>query len=105
MRKMILANMAHMQYQLIKYHDVIIPQVGKPKWNANLIIVFIMNSSSTNYACNEHEDFGQYDQYAIPSQDKAMLHLSCNFGEWKWNPYGVTVSTSSSIANQVLNKH
>ena len=95
---MILANMAHMQYQLRKYHDAVILQVGKPKWNADLIIVFIMNSSSTNHACNEHEDLGQYDQYAIPSQDNAMLHLSCKFGEWKWNPYGVTVFTSSSIA-------
>ena len=62
-----------------------------------------MNSSGTNYACSEHEDFGQYDQYAIPLQDNAMLHLSCKFGEW--NPYGVTVLTNPSLTNFVLNKH
>ena len=61
-----------------------------------------MNSSSTNYACNEHEDLGQYDQYAIPSQDNAMLYLPCKFGEWKWNPYGVTVFTNSSITKSLI---
>ena len=43
MIKMILTNIAHMQYHLRKYHDAIIPQVGKPKWNADWIIVLIMN--------------------------------------------------------------
>ena len=105
MSKKIFANMAHMQYYLRKYHDAVIPQVGKPKWNADWIIVLMMNSSSTNYAPSEHEGFGQYDQYAILSQDNAMLNLSCKFGEWKWNPYWVTVLTSSSVTNQVLNKH
>ena len=50
MSKKIFANMAHIQYYLRKYHDAVIPQVGKPKWNADWIIVLIMNSSSTNYA-------------------------------------------------------
>ena len=99
MSKKILANMAHMQYHLRKYHDAVIQQVGKTKWNANWIIVLIMNSSGTNYACIEHEDSGQFGQYAIPSQDNALLHLSCKFGEWKWNPYGVTVLTSSFVTN------
>ena len=63
------------------------------------------NSSSTNHACSEHEYFGQYDQYEIPSLGNAMLHVSCKFGERKWNPYGVTVLTSSSVANWVLHKH
>ena len=58
MSKKILANMAHMQYYLRKYHDAVIPQVGKPKWNADWIIVLIMNSSSTNYAPSEHEGLG-----------------------------------------------
>ena len=80
MSKKILTNMAHMQYHLRKYIDAVIPQVGKPEWNADRIIVLIMNSSSTNYACSEHEDFRLYDHYAIPSQDNAMLHLSCKFG-------------------------
>ena len=48
MSKMILTNIAHMQYHLRKYHDAIIPQVGKPKWNADWIIV-LMNA---NYACS-----------------------------------------------------
>ena len=39
MGKKILANMAHMQYHLRKYHDAVIQQVGKTKWNANWIIV------------------------------------------------------------------
>ena len=94
MSKKILANMAHMQYHLRKYHDTVIPQVGKPKWT-----ITIMNSCSTNYACSEHEDFGQYDQYAIPSRDNARLHLSYKSGEWKWNPYGVTVLISSSVTD------
>ena len=64
MSKKIFANMA---YYLRKYHDAVIPQVGKPKWNADWIIVLIMNSSSANYAPSEHEGFGQYDQYAILS--------------------------------------
>ena len=88
----------HMQYHLRKYHAVI-PQAGKPKWKVDWIIVLMRNSSSTNYACSEHEDLGQYDQCVIPSQDNAMLHVSCKFGERKWNPYGVTVLTSSSVAN------
>ena len=67
MSKMILTNIAHMQYHLRKYHDAVILQVGKPKWNADWIIVEIMNWSSANYACCEHEDLGLYDQYAIPS--------------------------------------
>ena len=46
-----------------------------------------MNSSSTNYASSEHEGFRQYDQYAIPSKDDAILHLSYKFGEWKSNLY------------------
>ena len=66
MSKMILTNIAHMQYDLRKYHDAIIPQVGKPKWNADWIIV-LMNWSSANYACSEHEYLGLYDQYPIPS--------------------------------------
>ena len=86
MSKKILANMAHIQYYLRKY-DAVIPHVGKPKWNADWIIVLIMNSSSTNYASSEHEGFGQYDQYAIPSKDDAILHLSHKFGEWKSNLY------------------
>ena len=59
MSKKILANMVHMQYHLRKYHDAIIPQAGKPKWNADWIIVLMRNSSSTNYACSAHEDLGQ----------------------------------------------
>ena len=39
MSKMILTNIAHMQYHLRKYHDAVILQVGKPKWNADWIIV------------------------------------------------------------------
>ena len=35
-----------------------------------------MNSSGTNYACSEHEDFGQYDQYAIPLQDNVLNMLN-----------------------------
>ena len=66
MSKKILTNIAHMQYHLRKYHDAVILQVGKPKWNADWIIVLIMNSSSTNYACGEHEDLGLYDQHVIP---------------------------------------
>ena len=95
MSKKILANMVHMQYHLRKYHAVI-PQAGKPKWNVDWIIVLMRNSSSTNYACSENEDLGRY---VIPPQDNAMLHVSCKFGERKWNPYGVTVLTSSSVAN------
>ena len=59
MNKKILANMVHMQYHLRKYHDAIIPQAGKSKWNADWIIVLMRNSSSTNYACCAHEDLGQ----------------------------------------------
>ena len=59
MCKKILANMVHMQYHLTKYHDAIILQAGKPKWNADWIIVLMRNSSSTNYACGAHEDLGQ----------------------------------------------
>ena len=69
MSKKILANVAHMQYYLRKY-DAVIPHVGKPKWNADWIIVLIMNSSSTNHASSEHEGF-HYDDVimsAIASQ-------------------------------------
>ena len=94
MSNKILANMVHMQYHLRKYHDAVIPQVSKPKWNADWIIVLMMNLSSTNYACSEHVDFGQYDQYALPWQDNTMLRVSCKFGVRKLNPYRVNLLTS-----------
>ena len=34
-----------------------------------------------------------------------MLHISCNFGEPKWNPYWAIVLTSSSATNYVPNEH
>ena len=34
-----------------------------------------------------------------------MLHLSCKFGEPKWNPYWAIVLTSWSGINYVPNEH
>ena len=38
-------------------------------------------------------------------QANAMVKLSCEFGESKWNPFWVIVLTSSSGTNYVPNEH
>ena len=40
---------------------------GESKWNPYWVIV-LTSSSGTKYVPNEHEDFDQYDSYAIPSK-------------------------------------
>ena len=70
----------------------------------------LTSSSGTNYVPNEHEDVDQYDPYAISSEimkkkKKAMLKLSCKFGESKLNPCWLVVLTSSTGTNYGLNDH
>ena len=40
---------------------------GAPELNPFWVIL-LTSLSSTNYVPNEHEDFDQYDSYAIPSK-------------------------------------
>ena len=64
-----------------------------------------MSSSDTNYVPNEHEDADQYDSYAVPSKIMPYQSYPKKFGESKWNPYWVTMLTSSSVTDYVPNEH
>ena len=77
---------------------------GESKWKPYWVIL-LTSSSGTNYIPHEHEGVDQYDSYAIPSQDNAMLQLSWKFGVSKWKPYWVILLTSYSGTNYILNEH
>ena len=62
-----------------------------------------MNSFDINHIFNNNNNFGQWPKCnTIP--DSAMLQLSCEFDESKWNTW-VNMLTSSSGTNCVLNEH
>ena len=64
-----------------------------------------MNSFDTDYIFNDNKNLGQYDRKCNTIPNNAMLQLSCEFDESKWDPYWFNMLTSSPETNYVLNEH